>query len=165
MSRTRLPALALSALLVGTSALGLAGCSGSEDSGDSGDSGGSSGSSGSAGSGDGSGGPVEVAGVGDAFTFERFAVAEGWTVRPVEHSAGMESVTSPEISGEVTNEGDEPAYALFEMVFGRDGQPIATVKCSSKEIAPGATVDLLCPGLGMPMPDGHDEIVVQELTR
>jgi hypothetical protein len=138
--------LVLPVLLGLAPALALAGCSDSTD-------------------GSSHGGPVEVSAVGDGFTFETLSVADGWTLEPVERSAGMESVTSPEISGRVTNEGEEPAYALFEMVFARDGEKISTVRCSSPEIEPGGTVDLTCPGLGAPMPEGHDQIVVQEITR
>lgn len=152
MRLTRLSLVAAPVLLAATL---VTGCS---DSGDS-----DSGSSGSSGSSE--PGYVEVDGEGAAFTFEDMSVAEGWTVRAVKRSAGMDEVTSPEIRGEVTNEGDEPAYALFEMVFAKDGEPVSTVKCSSREIEPGATVDLLCPGLGMPMPKGHDQVVVQEITR
>lgn len=110
-------------------------------------------------------GPVEVSEVGEGFTFKNLEVADGWTIKPVERSAGMESVTSPEVRGEVTNEGEEPVFALFEIVFAKDGEPISTVRCSSKEIEPGATVDLLCPALGVPMPEGHDQIVVQDIQR
>lgn len=110
-------------------------------------------------------GPVEVSQVGEGFTFKNLEVADGWTIKPVERSVSMESVTSPEVRGEVTNEGEEPVFALFEIVFAKEGEPISTVKCSSREIEPGATVDLLCPALGMPMPEGHDQIVVQEIQR
>ena len=47
------------------------------------------------------GGPVEVSEVGEGFTFKNLEVADGWTITPVERSAAMESVTSPEIRGEV----------------------------------------------------------------
>lgn len=111
------------------------------------------------------GGPVEVSEVGEGFTFKNLEVADGWTITPVERSAAMESVTSPEIRGEITNEGEEPVFALFEIVFAKDGEPISRVRCSSREIEPGATTELLCPALGVPMPEGHDQIVVQEIQR
>lgn len=108
---------------------------------------------------------VEVPEVGAGFTFGDFTVADGWSMRTVTRSAGMEEVTSAEIRGEVTNDGEEPAYALFAMVFAADGEPVATINCSSPEVPPGESQELLCPGIGEPAPEDHDQIVVQEIAR
>jgi hypothetical protein len=143
MRRRLLPPL----LLAATAALAV-GCSGSDDSGEAED------------------GTVTINEAGESFTYRDLTVAEGWQIRPIERSAGIgETTTSPEISGEVTNEGDEAAYALFEMVFADGSEPVSTVKCSSSEIPPGETTELLCPGLGQPVPEGYDQIVVQDITR
>lgn len=134
-------------VLVASAALS-AGCTGSDDSGESED------------------GTVRISEAGESFTFRDLTVAEGWDIRPIERSVGIgETTTSPEISGEVTNDGDEPAYALFEMVFADGSEPVSTVKCSTAEIPPGETAELLCPGLGQPIPEGYDQIVIQEITR
>lgn len=103
---------------------------------------------------------------GDPLTYGELSVAEGWQIRAVDRTAGIgETTTSPEIRGEVTNEGDEATYALFEIVFAREGEPVSVVKCSSPEIPPGETADLLCPGLGQPVPQGYDQVVTREITR
>jgi hypothetical protein len=141
--RRLLPPLVLAA----TATLAV-GCAGSDDSGEAED------------------GTVRISEVGESFTFRDLTVAEGWDIRPIERTVGIgETTTSPEIRGEVTNEGDEPAFALFEMVFAAGSEPVSTVKCSSSEIPPGESVELLCPGLGQPVPEGYDQIVIQEITR
>lgn len=107
--------------------------------------------------------PLKV-GLGEGFTWNDFTVEEGWTITSITRNAGMEQVTSPEISGSVVNDASEARYALFEIVLVQDGKPRATVKCSSEELVEDQSGDLDCPGLGATMPEDYDSIVVQPIS-
>ena len=108
--------------------------------------------------------PLEVE-VGEEFTWNDFTVQEGWTVSPVERNAGMEMLTSPEISGTVVNNSDETRFALFEVVFSRDGEDLATVNCASMELVEDQSAALSCPGLGQSMPEDYDRVLVEPIER
>ena len=45
--------------------------------------------------------------VGKAFTWNGFAVEDGWELNPVERSAGLETVVTPEVKGTIKNTSDE----------------------------------------------------------
>ena len=89
-------------------------------------------------SGDGSGtDPVEVQ-VGEAFTWNSFSVEEGWEVSPIESTIGVgETLVSPQVTGQVTNDLDEERAPIFAMEFSLDGQPLAQVSCSAMKLKRG----------------------------
>lgn len=108
--------------------------------------------------------PVEVE-VGKAFTWDGFAVDDGWTLKGIERSVNAETVTTPEVRGTITNESDETRAAIFEMVFSADGDPVATVNCSAAEMETDQSMPFECPGLSATMPKDYDAVVVQEFSR
>ena len=108
--------------------------------------------------------PVEVE-VGKAFTWNGFAVEDGWELNPVERSAGLETVVTPEVKGTIKNTSDEERAALFEMVFSADGSEVATVNCSARKMLPDQSQRFVCPGLSAAMPEDYDAVVVQEFGR
>ncbi|WP_133241255.1 hypothetical protein [Nocardioides gansuensis] len=108
--------------------------------------------------------PVEVE-LGKEFTWNDFTVADGWSLETMNPSAGVESVEMPVIAAEATNGADEPRFVLFEVVFAKEGNRLATIHCTSVSIEPGATEPLDCTGFGQEVPQGQDTIVVQEITR
>lgn len=137
-------------LLVG--ALLLSGCSGDDAAGGASDA-------------DAGPGHVEVT-LGEEFTFDDFTVPAGWEYDTLVEPVAMQDQEHPLVRARVVNEGDEERSALFEFVFGREGRVLATIRCSSTApLQPGATGDLLCPGLGQPVPKDYDQIVVQQITR
>ncbi|HEX5916266.1 MAG TPA: hypothetical protein VFY76_00355 [Nocardioides sp.] len=103
--------------------------------------------------------------VGKAFTWNGFAVEDGWELNPVERSAGLETVVTPEVKGTIKNTSDEERAALFEMVFSADGSELATLNCSARTMLPDQSQQLLCPGLSATMPEDYDAVVVQEFSR
>ena len=103
--------------------------------------------------------------VGEAFAYEGYEVADGWTLEKVEREVAMETMTQAEVRGEVTNTNDEAGYALFELVFAQQGEEVATVRCSSSKLAADESGDLLCPGFGSSYPEKYDTIVVQPIRR
>lgn len=106
---------------------------------------------------------VEVE-LGKAFTWNDFAVADDWSIGSSPQTISMEQVDRPFITGEVTNEGDEPRFALFEFVFVTDGKLQSTIRCTSEKIPTGETTMLGCPGF-QDVPQGYDLIQVREITR
>ncbi len=106
---------------------------------------------------------VEVE-VGEEFTWNGFTVADGWKIDSSTQMINMEEQDRPFITGEVTNEGTEPRFALFEFVFVADGTLQSTIRCTSEKIPTGTTTDLGCPGFES-VPEGYDLIQVQEVTR
>jgi hypothetical protein len=108
--------------------------------------------------------PVEVE-LGEAFTWNSFAVEEGWELNPVERSAGADEVTTPEVKGTITNRSEEERTAIFEMVFSADGSPVATLSCSAASMVRDQSQQFVCPGLSATMPEDYDAVVVQELDR
>lgn len=108
--------------------------------------------------------PVEVE-VGKAFEWNGYSVDDGWKIRAVERSAGVDQVTTPEVSGTITNDLPEERAAIFEMVFSADGEPLATVNCSAARMTEGQSQQFVCPGLGATMPEDYDAVVVQEFVR
>ena len=108
--------------------------------------------------------PVEVE-VGDAFTWNGYAVDDGWTLKGVERSVNAETVTTPQVRGTITNKIDETRAAIFEMVFSADGDPVATVNCSAGEMERDQSMPFECPGLSATMPTDYDAVVVQEFSR
>jgi hypothetical protein len=138
-------ALVLVLSLVGTG--GLAACGGDE------------GADGSSGSGN------DDIQVGEEFTYDGFTVAEGWKLDKVERDVAMEAVQMAEVSGEVTNEGDETRAPIFELVFALEGKEVTSLTCSARRLAPDETTDLLCPGLRSVYPEDFDTIVPQPFTR
>lgn len=108
--------------------------------------------------------PVEVE-VGEAFSWNSFAVEEGWELNPVERSAGADEVTTPEVKGTITNRSEEERAAIFEMVFSADGSSVATLSCSAAKMVEDQSQQLVCPGLSATMPEDYDAVVVQELRR
>ncbi|WP_374456022.1 hypothetical protein [Nocardioides sp.] len=108
--------------------------------------------------------PVEVE-VGEAFTWNGFAVEKGWELRGIERSVDLEEVTTPEVSGTIANKADEERAAIFEMVFSQDGDPLATLSCSAAKMATDQSMQFICPGLSTTMPKDYDAVVVQEFSR
>jgi ABC-type glycerol-3-phosphate transport system substrate-binding protein len=108
--------------------------------------------------------PVEVE-VGKAFTWNGFAVDDGWTLEGVERSVNAETVTTPRVKGTITNKVDETRAAIFEMVFSQDGDAIATVNCSAAKMQTDQSMAFECPGLSAVMPKDYDAVVVQEFRR
>jgi hypothetical protein len=108
--------------------------------------------------------PVEVE-VGKAFTWNGFAVEDGWELKAIERSASMEEVITPEVKGTIENTSEEKRTALFEMVFSSDGSPVATLSCSAPEMLTDQSQQFICPGLSATMPEDYDAIVVQEFRR
>jgi hypothetical protein len=108
--------------------------------------------------------PVEVE-VGKAFTWNGFDVEDGWELKGIKRSAGLEEVTTPEVKGTITNASDEERVALFEMVFSTDGSPVATLSCSAPRMVADQSQQFICPGLSTTMPEDYDAVVVQEFRR
>lgn len=108
--------------------------------------------------------PVEVE-VGKAFSWNGFAVEDGWELRGVERSAGADEVTTPEVTGTITNKTSEERAAIFEMVFSADGEPVARLNCTAATMVEDQSQELVCPGLSATMPEDYDAVVVQEFTR
>ena len=108
--------------------------------------------------------PVEVE-VGKAFTWNGFDVEDGWELKGIKRSAGLEEVTTPEVKGTITNTSDDERAALFEMVFSTDGSPVATLSCSAPVMVADQSQQFLCPGLSATMPEDYDAVVVQEFRR
>ena len=108
--------------------------------------------------------PVEVE-VGKAFSWNGFSVEDGWELNPVERSAGLETVVTPEVKGTIKNTADEERAALFEMVFSAEGSEVATLNCSARRMLPDQSQQLICPGLSATMPEDYDAVVVQEFSR
>ena len=108
--------------------------------------------------------PVEVE-VGKAFTWNGFAVDDGWTLEGVERSVNAETVTTPQVEGTITNKADETRAPIFQMVFSQDGDAIATVSCSAAKMQTDQSMAFECPGLSAVMPEDYDAVVVQELRR
>ena len=108
--------------------------------------------------------PVEVE-VGKAFSWNGFAVEDGWELNGIKRSVDMEEVTTPEVKGTITNKEDEARTAIFEMVFSADGDPVATVNCSAAKMEQDQSMSFECPGLSATMPKDYDAVVVQEFSR
>ena len=108
--------------------------------------------------------PVEVE-VGEAFAWNSFSVDDGWELNGIARNAGTDEVTTPEVKGTITNESDETRTALFQLVFSADGDPLATVNCSAREMVPDQSQEFLCSGLNTTMPEDYDTVVVQEFVR
>lgn len=108
--------------------------------------------------------PVEVE-VGKTFSWDGYVVEDGWEINGIERSTGAEQVTTPEVKGTIKNVLDESRTALFELVFSKDGDPLATVNCSAATMAEGQSQEFLCTGLNTTMPQDYDEVVVQEFSR
>lgn len=108
--------------------------------------------------------PVEVE-VGKAFSWGDYSIDDGWTLEAIKRSAGGEEVTTPEVKGTITNHADEERSALFEIVFSKDGSPLATVNCSAPKMAKDQSQQFECPGLSAIYPTGYDAVVAQEFRR
>ena len=108
--------------------------------------------------------PVEIE-VGKAFSWGDYSVDDGWTLEGIKRSAGGEEVTTPEVKGTITNHSDEERTALFEIVFSKDGSPLATVNCSAPKMVTDQSQQFECPGLSTVYPTGYDAVVVQEFSQ
>lgn len=108
--------------------------------------------------------PVEVE-VGKAFEWNGFAVDGGWELNPVERSAGVDEVITPEVKGTITNKSDEERAAIFELVFSADGEPLSTLNCTAGKMKTDQSMLFVCPGLSATMPEDYDAVVVQEFSR
>ena len=103
--------------------------------------------------------------LGEEFTFNDFTVSDGWALETTTAMIEMEESDQPFITGEVTNDADEPRFAVFEFVFVGDGDLQATIRCTSEEIPAGKAGPMECPGFGQVMPEGYDLIQVQPISR
>lgn len=104
--------------------------------------------------------------LGEEFVYDDFRVAEGWELASDKQMMGTDEVVKPLIRANATNEGDEARFALFEVVFGAEGDPVSTIHCRSLDrLEPGATGPLICDGIGQPVPEDYDRIVVRPITR
>lgn len=109
--------------------------------------------------------PQEVQ-LGEEFSWNGFTVPAGWSVATEQQMMGLDEVTKPLIEAEVTNTDGEERFALFELVFAAEGEPVSTIHCNSFEkLAEGDTGALRCDGIGQPVPSDYDRIVVQPITR
>jgi hypothetical protein len=108
--------------------------------------------------------PVEVT-VGKEFSWNGFTVDDGWQLKGIKRSVDMQEVTTPEVSGTITNHSDEERAALFQMVFTADGDPQATVNCSAGKMVKDQSMQLLCPGLNATMPEEYDTVTVMPFER
>jgi ABC-type glycerol-3-phosphate transport system substrate-binding protein len=108
---------------------------------------------------------VEVQ-LGKEFTWNDFTVSDGWALETTKQMVEMEEQDQPFITGEVTNDGDEKRFAVFEVIFVGNGNLQATIHCTSElELGPGEASPMDCPGFGQVMPKGYDLIQVQPITR
>jgi hypothetical protein len=103
--------------------------------------------------------------VGEEFTYDGFTVAEGWKLDKVERDVAMETVQMAEVTGEVTNNGDEARAPIFELVFALEGEEVTSLTCSARKIEPDESTELLCPGLRSTYPEDFDTIVAQPFSR
>jgi hypothetical protein len=104
--------------------------------------------------------------LGEEFTWMDFTVSKGWQLETTEQMIEMEMQPQPFITGEVTNDGEETGFAVFEFVFVGDGKLQTTIHCTSElELAPGDASPMDCPGFGQVVPEGYDLIQVQPITR
>ena len=104
--------------------------------------------------------PVKVT-MGESFTWNDFTVEDGWKLAGVERGIGVqEKVVTPEVSGTLVNDSSEERTALFQMVFTKDGDPVATVNCSAPSMIEDQSMPFLCPGINTTMPDDYDAITV-----
>jgi hypothetical protein len=108
--------------------------------------------------------PLEVS-VGDAFTWNDFTIEDGWTVKGVERSVDLETVTTPEVSGTLVNNSSEERAAIFQLVFSVEGDPEATVNCSAPTMVEDQSMQFLCPGVNTTMPEDYDTVTVMEFVR
>ena len=149
------------AVLGATAVLALAGCtdeggSGDGESGD-GDTGGDRKPSSSTTD------PLEVS-VGEAFTWNDFVVADGWTLEKGSMARAEDQGTMPLMEGEVTNEGDETRFVLMQFNFIQGDTVIATVPCTTEKLAPDASAPLDCSGLSSSYPEAYDTVTVSEIS-
>ena len=108
--------------------------------------------------------PVEVE-LGKAFSWDGYTVDAGWSLDGVERSVNGDTVTTPRVTGTITNTADEERAAIFEMVFSADSEPVATISCSAARMVKDQSQQFECPGLSATMPDDYDAIVVQQYVR
>ena len=109
--------------------------------------------------------PVEVE-VGKAFSWNGFSVEDGWTIKGIERSAGIdETVTTPEVRGTIKNTSEEERAALFQMVFSNNGSEVATLSCSAPKMVTDQSQLFICPGLSATMPEDYDAVVVEQFSR
>lgn len=108
--------------------------------------------------------PVEVT-VGEAFTWNGFSVADGWTLDQAPMSRGQEQGTMPVIEGEVTNDGEKARFGLLQFTFAQDGKAVATVPCTTGELQPGDSAPMECSGLSSSFPEEYDAVSVSEIKR
>jgi hypothetical protein len=108
--------------------------------------------------------PVEVE-VGKAFSWNGYTVDDGWTLTGVDRSVNGNTVTTPNVKGSITNTLDDERAAIFEMVFSTDGEPVATISCSSPKMVKDQSQQFECPGLSATMPEDYDAVVVQKYVR
>ncbi len=108
--------------------------------------------------------PVEVE-VGKAFSWNGYAVDDGWELTAKKRMAGVDEVTTPEVTATITNLSEETRTALFQLVFSADGRPLATVNCSAGEMTTDQSMRFICPGLSATMPEAYDSVVAQEFSQ
>ena len=108
--------------------------------------------------------PLEVE-VGEAFSWNSFTVEEGWELQGIQRSVDMQEVTTPQVTGTITNESDESRAAIFQMVFSAGDDPLATVNCSAGSMGSGQSEGFICPGINTTMPQDYDTVTVREFVR
>lgn len=108
--------------------------------------------------------PVEVE-VGEAFTWNGFAVDDGWELAQADMLRGEEQGTMPVLTGTVTNEGESARFVLMQVTFARGDAPVATVPCTSEKLDPGAATEVECRGMGSSYPEEYDTVTVAEIRR
>lgn len=103
--------------------------------------------------------------VGDGFEWNGFTVANGWSVETEATTITGEPFQQAVVEGEVTNETDSSRFAVFQIAFGRAGEQISEVNCTSEAVEPDQSVEFRCGGAGQPYPDSYDSVVVRAIER
>lgn len=102
---------------------------------------------------------------GKQFTWNSFTVADGWKIETKDAMVAMQELKEPSVVGSVTNDADETRFAVFRFVFVDDGEALATVQCTSDEIKPDDSVDMICRGLGQELPESYESIQVSAIPK
>lgn len=115
------------------------------------------------GQGEGQDAPVEVE-VGQAFEWNGFSIADGWTLTSVAANRAGQDVEQPDLAMTVTNEGST-RFAVFAVVFVKADKAVATINCASSKLKEGQSEEVPCAGLGATFPTDYDRVLVQKVER
>ena len=103
--------------------------------------------------------------LGAEISYDDWLIAEGWELDSDTQQMGVDQALKPIIRANATNEGDEARFALFEFVFTEQGTVVSKIHCTSLDkIKPGEQGPLICDGIGQPVPEEYDRILVQPIS-